>query len=889
MTLAPGTRIGSYEILASLGAGGMGAVYRAKDTRLGRTVAIKAMHDSFAQEPDRIARFEREAQLLASLNHPNIGAIYGVEEAEGSRFLVLEFVDGRTLADLLQAGAPPLPEALVIAQQVAGALAAAHERGIIHRDLKPGNVMVTPDGQVKVLDFGLGKAVEGDSSLSDGPRSNSPTMTMAATQAGIILGTAGYMSPEQAKGRTADKRSDVWAFGCLLFELVTGKRAFDGEDVTEILAAIVRGEPDWTAIPATVSEPIRDLIRRCLIRNRTERIADMSVVQFLLAERSSTMSVKTSDVLVSQTTRSTSTLTLAACFVAGAIVAAAVFLLWPRGGTTAGASGVTRLSIVLPDGDEIGLSNQAPVALTPNGATVVYVGLRDGKTRLFVRSLGSDAIKMLAGTESAKSPFVSPNGQWIGFFADRKLKKVTIDGTALQPLADAPDARGGAWGPDDTIYYAPTNVSGLWQVSAAGGDAKELTPLDRAHGEVSLRWPQVLPDKSVLFSIWEGPGADEHRIARIPASGGDRQILLRLGDTPKYLAPGFLMYGRLDAMFAVPWRLTAGNLGGSVPVTLPETPRLENEGASDYAISETGTLAYVAGSAARLPQRLVWIDRDTAKTETAPLPPRDYENVAVSPDGRQAAVQIQEGLIGIWLWDFARQTMTPFVVTGGSSQAPLWTKDGKTIIYRGTRAGYRNIFMKSADGTGAEERLTTKENVIQTPACMSPDGDWVLYTENGPGQPGTIWKVRIVGDHTPQLVLGAGEVDGQVSPNGHLIAFWSVVDGQSTIFAQPYPGPGPRRQIGRGGAPLWSKDGRELYYENGDQLMAVSIEPTAPFSAGPPKVVATGRYRPNYNSNTQYGLSGDGKRFLRIQAMTPEPPLTRIDVVLNFLEQLKGR
>jgi eukaryotic-like serine/threonine-protein kinase len=909
MPLTSGTRIGSYEIIGPLGAGGMGEVYRAKDTRLNRIVALKAMHESFAQDPERAARFEREAQLLASLNHPNIAAIHGVQEAQGATFLVLEFVDGRPLSEMLQAGPLPLAEATAIATQIAGALAAAHERGIIHRDLKPGNVMVTPDGHVKVLDFGLGKALEGDASHASEPgrpAAQSPTMTMAATQAGIILGTAGYMSPEQAKGRAADKRSDVWAFGCVLFELLTGKRAFDGEDVTEVLAAIVRGEPEWQALPADVPAPMRELVRRCLVKNKTERLADMSVVLFVLNERASGVSgpggvsadpASGSADPSAQSSRSSKSISLpiaAGLMAIAALITAGAMAFWPRATAsgTGGGAAATRaahLSIALPDGDELAWLREMPLAISPDGTQVVYAALHDGKSFLFLRQMTDPAPKLLPGTEGGKSPFFSPNGQWIAFFAQRKLKKITVGGTALGDLADAIDARGGAWSGDDVIYFAPTNVSNIWKVPAGGGAATEVTHLDRAKGEISHRWPHVLPgDRAILYTAWTGPGPDEHQILELSVDSSEPRVLIKGGDTPRYLPSGHLTYGRLDGLYAVPWRPGQGDLNNAVPVTLTETPMLDGEGASDYVVSSNGTMAYVAGGAARLATRLVWVDR-AGKTEALPLPEREYESVAISPDGRQAAVQIQDSVVGIWLYDFARQTMTPFLKGVTSSQAPLWSADGKSIIYRGTRTGFRNLYIKAADGTGVEERLTTQENAVHTPTSVSPDGEWVIYNEGGAGAkngPG-IWRVRLRGNHTPELLLQNGESNAQVSPDGKWLAFQTSNTQTAEISVQPFPGPGPREQVSIGGgtSPLWSRDGKELYYETIDTLMAVDVRTSPGFSAGTPRVIAQGRYRVSANSNTQYSVSPDG-RFLRVQRVQPERPVTRIDVVLNWFERL---
>jgi len=883
MSLAAGTRIGPYEIIGTLGAGGMGEVYRAKDTRLNRLVAVKAMHGAFAQDPERISRFEREAHLLASLNHPNIAAIHGVEEAEGSRYLVLEFVDGRPLSTILQHGAPPIGEALAIAGQIANALAAAHERGIIHRDLKPG------DGQVKLLDFGLGKALESESSQAESATANaqSPTMTMAATQAGIILGTAGYMSPEQARGRVADKRSDVWAFGCVLYELLTGKRAFDGEDVTDVLAAIVRGEPEWSAVAATVPPHVRDLVKRCLIKNRSERLADMSVVQFVLSERVSvsTATAATQD----KPSRRLPIVGIASVLVAAVLGTILVYVLWPSGSSAApGSTGLAHLAIPLRAGDEMTFTEQAPVTISRDGSTIAFTAVRDGKGWLFVRRIDEREASLLPGTQNAKSPFFSPDGQWIGFFAQGRLKKITVGGTGLTDLAPASDARGGTWSPDNTIYFAPRNVSGLMKVPAAGGEASAVTQLDREKGDISHRWPQVVMESGtprLLFAVWSGPGPDEHHIVQANIDGSER-VRLSGGDTPRFLPPGYLAYGRLDSLFAVPWTPGQKDLSSRVPITLRESAQLENEGSVAYDVSSTGTLVYLPGSAARRAHRVVWIDRQN-RIEPLPIPDSEFENVAISPDGKFAALQIEaSSIIEIWLYDFERKSLVPLGKSAGSSQAPLWTADSKSIIYRGTRKGSRNLYRKSIDGTGTEERLTTKDNVIQTPTSISPDGDWVFFNEGGSGT-SVIWRVQLSGEHKVESIFTQSEINGQISPDGKWIAFQSSSDLQSEVLVQAFPGPGPRQQVsvGGGGYPLWSRDGRELYYEAGDKLMAVSFAGSPALNISAPRVLMTGRFRPGINSNTQYSVAKDG-RFLRIQRVQPELPVTQIEIVLNWFQSL---
>ncbi|MDQ3417834.1 MAG: hypothetical protein M3541_03485 [Acidobacteriota bacterium] len=478
-----------------------------------------------------------------------------------------------------------------------------------------------------------------------------------------------------------------------------------------------------------------------------------------------------------------------------------------------------------------------------------------------------------------------------GFFALTSLKKVAVGSGAIQTLAETPqEPRGGVWAADGTIYYAPNNMSGLWKVSAAGGQPSQVTHLDRARGEVSHRWPQLLPDGSLLFSSWTGPGPDEHAILTQALTTGERRVLLTVGDTPRYVPSGYLAYGRLDTLLAVPWRLSQAQLGDVAPISLSESPRLEHEGASDYVLSNNGTLAYVAGSEARYAQRIVWVDRAGA-VETLPLPERDYEAVALAPDGQRAVVQQREGIIGLWLFDFARRSLTPFAITGGSSQGAAWTPDGQRIVYRGTRGGTRNLYWKSADGSGEEERLTTKPDVVQTPSSVSPDGEWLLFTEGG----GTLnrqgaWAMRLTGDRTPRELVPRA-ANGKVSPDGRWLAYQTTESGQLEVYARPFPGPGPRIPVSAGGgdSPLWSRDGRELFYTKGDSMMAVNVAAGSTLSVSPPRALFAGRYRPNLNTITAFDVSSDGRRFIRVQQVQPDRPVTRIEVVLNWAQQLNPR
>ena len=887
MSLAPGTRLGPYEIIAPVGAGGMGEVYRATDTRLNRTVAIKALHAMFAGDPERVARFEREAHLLASLNAPNIAAIYGIEAVDNDKYLVLEFVDGRTLADVMRDGALAVSEAIALAKQIADALIAAHDRGIIHRDLKPGNVMLTSEGVIKVLDFGLGKSLDSEPASET---ANSPTMTMAATRMGVILGTAGYMSPEQAKGRAADKRSDVWAFGCVLFEMLTGKRAFEGEDITETLAAIVRGEPDWAALPAGLPTPVRELVERCLIKNRNDRLADMSVVRYLLSDRTISGSMMASATSVAMPVPSRSRVfgwPVVAALVAISILgtAGAMQLMKPASaGSPTGA--VARLSIPLPEGDQLAFANQAPIAISPDGSTIVYAAIRGGTSMLFSRALSESEPKAIAGTEGARSPFFSPDGRWLGFFAQGKLKKVTVDGGALKILADAAEARGGAWGPTDVIYFSPVNTSPVLSVPANGGAVAPVTSFDQARGEISHMWPHVTSDgTTLLFTARYGPGNDERLIAAVNLASGERRDLMQGGNSPRLSSNGYLLFGRLDTLYAAPWSTSQRDLAGAVPVAFPEHPRSEGEAASAYAIADNGTVAYLAGGPLRLKNRIVWVDR-AGRTTALPVPEREYDSVAISPDGRQAVVQLVESSVGQWTLDLERQTMTPLLVEGGSRQAPVWTVDGKRLIYRYSKDGFRNLYSHAADGSGSEERLTTKAGVVQTPLSVSADGNWLVFSEAGTP---LVMSLDPAADRTPRRFLPDAEAgsNGQLSPDGRWMAYSSVVSGREEVYVRPFPGPGARRSVSVAGgdSPRWSRDGRELFFTSSNQKMySVAVGPGGAFSA--PRLLFEGRFKPAPNTNTNYDVMRDG-RFLFIEQSRAQNSVTQIEVVLNWFSQLR--
>ena len=893
MALAPDTRLGVYEVTAHIGEGGMGQVYRARDTKLNRDVALKVLPDSFANDPDRLARFTREAQTLASLNHPNIAHIHGLEESGGVRALVMELVEGEDLSQRLVRGAIPIDEALPIAKQIAEALEAAHEQGIIHRDLKPANVKVRPDGTVKVLDFGLAKAMDQGSGIRDqglGAASMSPTLaTPAMTQAGMILGTAAYMSPEQAKGKTVDRRADVWAFGAVLFEMLSGRQPFSGETVSETLAEVMKSEPPWEALPVGVPAHLTRLIRQCLVKEPRQRIRDMGDVRLVLEGAFGTTSPPATGTTASAdagwTRAAAFRLAAAAAVVALVGAAAGAWLLWPP--TRATAAPVARLAITLPDDQRFRSLDTPAVAVSPQGTLVAYVAESGGRNQLHVRVIAGVESKALAGTDQATGPFFSPDGQWVGFFAQGKLKKISVAAGTIQTLCDAPNPRGGSWA-GDSIYFAAASNAGISKVSADGGMPVAVTTLDRAKGEISHRWPQVLPGgKALMFDVWTGPGVDEARVDAQRLDSGERTVVIEAGASGRYVASGHVIYARYDELFVVPFDVNRLRVSGQAS-RLSDTAWNGSEG-NQFAVSDNGVAVSVSGSPGRYERRLVWVGRD-GRVEPLAAPPRRYAgNAVISPDGTRAAVDVEEGTIGVWLYDFGRATLTPLTTGKGSSQAPRWTPDGTRIVYRGTRTGTRNLWWKGVDDAAGEERLANGEGV-ETPGSWSADGQWLVYFTSAPATGTDIWALPSGGDRKPRAVVRTpfAEQYPRLSPDGHWLAYTSNESGRSEVLVQAFPEPRGRTPISTSGGiePVWSRDGRELFYLDGDAMMVVEIRTSPTFTAGAPRKLYEGRYVLSPNTVASYDVSADGQRFLRVQPVNPDPPTDRIQVTLNWFEEL---
>ena len=878
MALANGSRLGPYEVISAIGAGGMGEVYRARDSKLGRDVALKVLPQGFARDADRMARFQREAKVLASLNHPNIATIYGLEDSGGTHALVMELVEGPTLADRIRSGPIPIDEALKIAKQICDALEYAHERGIVHRDLKPANVKVTNDDAVKVLDFGLAKAIEGDASSMD--ITNSPTISRLATQAGILLGTAAYMSPEQAKAKPVDRRADIWAFGCVLYEMLTGKRIFRGESVTETLASVIKSEPDWSQLPEATPMRVRVLLQRCLQKDPKQRLRDIGDARISLEEVLSG-APEGAAALAAAVPAWRRTLPWAGGLLAVVITAAAVWTLKPSPAPP--ARPVTRTVILLPPGQRLaGLSDPA-LALSPDGSELAYVATtQDGAVRqIHLRAMESGEARPVSGTEGAVGPFFSPDGQWLGFFEHGRLRKIPITGGVAQTLADAPVPAGASWSSRGMIAFTPVyNIGPVQEVSEAGGTPKPWTHV--AQGESVHEWPEFLPgSKAVVFQA----GSD---VAMQLEGASERRNLIQgqEGTMPRYVSSGHLIYAQAGTLMAVPFDLQRLEVRGAAVSVVQNVLRGPTPGAVQYSVSNTGSLVYVSGSSQGSNSRLVWVSRSGAEQPLA-APTKNYAFPRLSPDGRRVAV----GSGGqLWLYDSARDTLTRFTFEGNSNLYPTWTPDGKRIAFTSDKEGPGNIYWQMADGSGGLERLTTSQN-LQAPVSWSPNGERLAFIELSPTTAADIWVLRL-SDRKAQAFLQTPAYEGapQFSPDGRWMAYASDASGRREIYVQPYPGPGGKWQISTDGGnePVWDRSGRELFYRNADKMMAVDITTQPSFSAGKPKMLFEGRYVPNTATIPNYDVSRDGQRFLMLKGAEQEQAApTQINVVLNWTEELK--
>jgi eukaryotic-like serine/threonine-protein kinase len=919
MALTAGTRLGQYEILSTLGAGGMGEVFRARDVKLNRDVAVKVLLPAVANDPDRLARFRREAQVLASLNHQNIAHIHGFEDAGEHWALVMELVEGPTLADRIERGAVPVEEALAIAKQIADALETAHEQAIIHRDLKPANVKVRMDGTVKVLDFGLAKALEQGAATSApgwaGRVPELPTITAAMSGTGIIVGTAAYMSPEQAKGKPVDKRADLWSFGCVFFEMLTGNRPFEGETISDVLAKIIEREPDWTALPAKTPQSIRTLLRRCLEKDPRRRLDSAAVARLEIDD--ALTAPATSGLSPSAVNRGTQSRWPPWATVAASVFAAGIgaFATWTvtRPSETAPAP-ASRFTITLPPALPIAYSiNDRDIALSADGTQLAYTA--GDQSQLMVRALDRLDAVPLTGIANARGPFLSPDGRWIGFFDQLDeglttgpvvqrgtLKKVsTSGGPPIAISAVKGVSRGASWGSDDSIVFATSDPStGLLRVPASGGEPEVLTKPDSSRGEFDHYFPSVLPGgRGVLFTITAGTVADR-QIVVLDLKTGKRKTLIRSGSQAEYVETGHLIYTDGGALWAVRFDLARLAVLGD-PVPLIE--QVLTLGAVDFAISRRGTLVYVPVSGGSF-RSLIWVNRQGVE-EPIPAPPRRYVSARLSPDGTRVALQILDQSHEIWTWDLGRRQLTRLTFGARGSSAPLWTPDGRHIIFGSPRdtPNVSNLFRQAADGTGPEERLTTSAHQ-QRAKAISPDGTRMVFEELTPsaGYDFILLSLKGTPRVEPLLQTPFDERNAEISPDGRWMAYESNESGQNQIYIRPFPNVADARyQISSGGGrtSAWAPSGRELFFVSRTSIMAVPVQLTPTFRAGSPtklfdarSILLDGRFIATGTHRT-YDVSRDGQRFLMIKenALANEGaalPASMI-VVQNWFEELKAK
>jgi eukaryotic-like serine/threonine-protein kinase len=858
MTLAAGTRFGVFEIRSALGAGGMGEVYRARDTRLERDVAIKILPGVFAADPDRLMRFEREAKTLAALNHPHIAQIHGVEEAGATRALVMELVEGEDLAVRLARGPIPIDEARPIARQIAEALEAAHEAGIVHRDLKPANVKLRPDGTVKVLDFGLAKALDPLRTSDPQAAMHSPTFTSPAlTEMGVILGTAAYMAPEQAKGRVVDRRADIWAFGCLLYEMLVGRSPFAGESVAETLGYIVTRDVDLAALPADVPPEIRWLLARCFEREPRRRLRDIGEARVLI--ESGAAPVSAAPAAPAGRAR----------WLAPVLVVAAVALAALAGSWLAQPSPVVvdpqQFAIALPPHQEVMAAGNALLAFAPDGGAVVFSGLDRGRQTLMRRRLGDREAEPIPGTEEGAGVFFSPDGRWIGFSSRSRLLKVQAEGGRPVPLAESSGTGGGAWLRDNTIIYAPAYSDGLFRVSADGGTAERLTTPNREDGELGHWWPEALPgDRYVLFTAFRSP-ADRSRVGVLDLVTRDVRWVVEGGFFGRYAPSGHLLYARERRLFAMPFDAAAARPSGRAVEVLDDLYTATTGGYGSFAVSHQGTLVYVAHSVANSPRELTWFDR-TGRATPATAERRSYGSVSLAPDGRRAAVTITQDSWDIWTLALDRGTLSRLTTGLATEFDPRWTRDGRELLYVLDRPPHE--FQRIGAGSPDSGRPLWPEpaDVDHLRIAVSPDGQLIAYQRADPGQARNIYVRPLDGRAPPRAVRAtrSDEAAPSFSPDGRWIAYHSDETDRAEIYAEPLDDPDARVQVTSDGGhdPIWTAAG-EIVFRRGDEVRVAAAVTGARPVFGEPRTLFRARVLVDPDSQV-FDVTADGTRFLAV-------------------------
>jgi Tol biopolymer transport system component len=847
--LAPGHDLSHYRLVERIGEGGMGVVWKATDTTLGRAVAIKVLPQVFAGDPERMARFEREARLLASLNHPHIASVYGVGSAEGVRFLAMELIEGDDLSQRIARGPAPMSEAFELARQVADALEAAHEKGIIHRDLKPANVKLTTDGQVKVLDFGLAKALEGESATpTSSAMSHSPTITSPMTAANVILGTAAYMSPEQARGKPVDRRADIWAFGCVLYECLTGRRTFAGETVSDTIAKILEREPDWAALPAATPVKVRELLRRCLEKDSRKRLRDIGDARLELEEvlaagvSASGIAAAAVGSVSSRASRSGSA--MLAWGVATVAIAIALATLFPNSWRRSSHPVVVRASATAPAGMRIS-TIPSDAALSPDGTMLVFAASDSaGRSRLYLRPLESLDARPITGTEfsgieSPGLPFWSPDGKFIGFFADDKLKTIPITGGTPQVLSDASNARGGTWNRQGVVLFAPSSQGPLFRVSQSGGEAVQVTFLDSTRHETAHRFPHFLPDGH-RFHFVALPGLEGKISTWVGDLGSTRRTLVvNATSGAVFVPPGQMVFTRDQSLMGQSFDLGRLRLTGE-PVRIGDAPEdLNTLGTNPASASANGALVYPTSPPAS--SRLTWLGRDGRAQGDLPVPEGDYREIAFSPDNRQIALLRRNASAGsdIWIADASRGAMTRLTTDGGQKFSVRWSGDGGQIVYGVLRGNAGNFYQRPTSGSTEERPLFGSNSVFKNLSQITRDGTYLVFDDLARTTQRDLWVVALKGDHQaiPYLRTPFNETSGAISPDGRWMVYQSDESGRMEIYVQSFPAPGNKIRISTdgGGGAEWRDDGAEILYGSQKGPMVVSVRTGPTLQVGEPQ------------------------------------------------------
>jgi Tol biopolymer transport system component len=898
MDLAAGTKLGPYEIQSPLGAGGMGEVYRARDTRLDRTVAIKILPAHLSADPAGKQRFEREAKTISILNHPHICVLHDIGSQDGIDYLVMECVEGETLAKRLERGPLPLEQVLKYGAQIADALDKAHRSGVVHRDLKPGNIMLTSTG-AKLLDFGLAKPA---AALAVAATLSASTKDSPVTEQGTIVGTFQYMSPEQVEGKEVDGRSDIFSLGAVLYEMVTGRRAFEGKSQISVASAILEKEPEPITTIKPMTPPTLDhVVRRCLAKDPEERWqTGRDLAQELKWLGKAENVARLPEVLFGRLiwkSRLVWTLTVGLL-----VLAALAFWGWTRASVPEPRP-VMRWTTVFPHAHTF-----PSVMLAPDGSHLAFVGGAEASSppHLYVRALDQLEAKSVSGGDPIGffgTHFFSPDGNWIAYHTQGKLKKVPTAGGASITICDAPVTSSGTWGPDGTIIVGGTGLAslgGLSRVPAAGGKLEVLTTPDRQKGELGHGWPYFLPNgKAILFNIRTAGSWDDARIAVLNLRTGEQRVLLEGGSSPRYVPTGHLIYARAGSLFAVPFDPERLQLKGTPSPVLEGVSWYAAAGFADYSFSNSGELVYVPGTAGDQNMAMLWVDR-RGKAETLAAPPHTYANPSISPDGQRVAMSIQGESPedwDLWVYDLGRRTLTKLTY-GFLNFAPVWTPDGKRLTFRNRDKSRQNsIFWVPADGSGPPQPLLATD-LPATPGSWLPEGNALVFYQGTPGTPPEIRVLPVQetpagAEPKPRTVL-SNALTPQLSPDGRWLAYASAQAGIQQVYVQPFPSLTGKWQISTDGghSPRWAQSGRELFYRNGDKMMAVDIETKAGFRAGTPKVLFEGIYAASpapLQPGMGYDVSPDGKRFLMIKPASEPNAAQQLEVVQNWFEELRRR